>query len=150
MHSYYKLFVVNMFMNSFCSACKRELPTQSFCLIKGKRSKICLECDRRRHEERYLEKFNKEVMRLYNGRCVKCDGVENLNIVPVETLTLKKRNPKAMVLICNECKREGIPGMSPWIRSCAKCQHVWISKVQNTIQCPKCHSSYWHVPRRLK
>jgi hypothetical protein len=137
-------------MNSFCSKCKRELPLRSFCMIKGKVSRICLKCDRERHEEHYLENFNKKVMRLYDGRCVICNGVENLNIVPIETLKLKRRNSRAMVVICDVCKRDGIPSLPRWIRMCSRCKHAWIAKTEITIQCPKCHSSYWHLPKVKK
>ena len=135
-------------MTNFCSKCKRDLPLRSFCMIKGKVNRICLKCDRQRHEERYLKKFNREVTRLYNGRCAVCDGLENLNIVPIEILARKRRNPKAMVLICDVCKREGIPSLPNWIRTCRKCGHTWIAKLKITTQCPRCHSSYWHRPRR--
>ena len=129
-----------------CSKCKKELPSRSFCKIKGKLSRICLKCDRKRHEEDYLKNFNKAVMQLYDGRCVMCDGVENLEIIP--TMKTRRRNIKAMVLICSNCKRKGVPTMSRYLRDCMRCGHRWVAMKPTTIQCPKCGSSYWHMPKR--
>jgi hypothetical protein len=136
-------------MDSRCSKCKKELPLKSFCKIKGKVSRICLKCDRQRHEEDYLKKFKVKVMQRYNGRCTMCNRTDMLNIIPIESLAQKKRrNPGTMILICDECKRDGIPALPDWIRTCLRCSHNWIAKTKITTQCPKCHSAYWHIPRK--
>lgn len=132
-----------------CLSCKLKLPLSDFGKNKAQRSglnTICLKCDRLKHKENRLIEMEKSVRRHYNGRCVICDGVENLQIEPI--FQTKRLCAKAMVLICSNCKRQGIPTMTNYVRNCFRCGHKWIAKKRNTITCPKCRSPYWHTPRR--
>lgn len=133
-------------MNSFCYKCKKELPEKAFCKIKGRISRVCLACDRTIHNDRKRKEIETTVYKIYNGRCVKCDGVENLEIIPVMKTALP--NPKAMILLCTICKREGIPTMTRYVRDCIRCGHRWIARKNETVTCSKCKSPYWNKAAR--
>ena len=138
-------------MTQTCTSCKRSLPATDFCKNRNEktgRNTVCLKCDRDRHGQRLQEDLERKVRVAFNGHCVICDTTENLEIVPI--IEMKRRNPKAYVLVCSRCKAVGIPKASPYLRDCAKCGYRWIAKNANTIRCPnpKCRSPYWHVPRR--
>lgn len=90
----------------------------------------------------------KKVRLLYGGRCSMCNSFENLEIVP--TMEIKKRNARAMILICSACKRDGIPTVTNYLRKCFRCGHVWFALKTITITCPKCKSPYWHLPKQVK
>jgi protein-arginine kinase activator protein McsA len=136
-------------MNKKCVGCNREKPLSSF----GKNSSqpsginyICLECARNRRRDQLDVELERKVRVLFNGRCVLCDTVENLEIVPMANT--KWRTPRAMVLICSRCKAKGIPTASPYRRDCARCNYSWFARKNVTTTCPSCGSAYWHVPRK--
>ena len=133
---------------SRCSKCKRELPELAFCKVKGKINRICLACDRIIHNDRKRREIETAVYKRYDGRCFKCDGIENLEIIPIMKTVFP--NPNAMILICAACKREGIPMLSPYIRDCFRCGHRWVARKQVTVICPKCHSVYWFNPKKVR
>ncbi len=31
---------------------------------------------------------------------------------------------------------------------CLRCGHDWIPRTERPETCPKCHSAYWHRPRK--
>lgn len=136
-------------MTKTCMACKRQLPVTDFCKNKNSPTginSICLKCDRDRHKTVLTSELERKVRIAFDGHCAICDTVENLEVVPI--IQVKRRVPKAYILLCSHCKAQGIPQTSPYLRDCAKCGHRWVVRKQNTITCPKCKSPYWHVPRR--
>jgi hypothetical protein len=141
-----------MYMNKTCVSCRREFPISSFGKNKSQPSGvnyICLACARKRRHERLTNELEREVRLLYNGRCVICDTVENLEIVQMNEMTreIKRRTARGYVLICSRCKAKGIPTVSPYRRDCAKCKYQWFARNKVTLTCPKCGSARWHVPR---
>jgi ribosomal protein S27AE len=101
---------------------------------------------RKRRSDRLDEKMEREVRILFNGRCIICDTVEDLEVIPM--FEMKRRNPRACVLLCPKCKARGIPKISPYRRDCARCGHRWFARSKNTVRCPKCGSPYWNTLRR--
>jgi len=33
---------------------------------------------------------------------------------------------------------------------CKRCGWLWVSKLDNPVVCPKCHSPYWNIPKETK
>ena len=137
-------------MMKTCLRCKRLMPIGEFgpnARMPDKHHFYCRHCAMEAARAWATSEFEKKVRKMYGGHCVICDGVENLEIVA--TLEMKRRTPKAMVLICTACKRDGIPNMTSYRRNCSRCWHWWFARKQTapTLVCPKCKSPYWHLPK---
>ncbi len=34
------------------------------------------------------------------------------------------------------------------IQKCLRCNHEWLPRQEEIVQCPKCKSAYWNVPKK--
>lgn len=34
--------------------------------------------------------------------------------------------------------------------NCCKCNHKWLARVENPVQCPKCKSNLWNIARKTQ
>lgn len=132
-------------MTKICCHCHRDLSLDDFgpnARYEDKHHYYCRKCASSLAYDRRTVNLKRKVREIYNGRCVICDGKENLEIISTAP-EMKKRDPKAMVLICAVCKREGIPTITKYLRSCLRCGHRWFARTSIIVVCPKCKSPYW-------
>jgi len=147
-------------LNKICSRCKKDLPTDDFCLNRASKdgfNSICRKCVAISRKENTWQRVRREVLERDNYQCVVCGSDESgdvsrlhvHHVVPRRDGGLDVKSNLVTLCVVHHGEIRGDLGSDleqyiPDLQRCKRCGHKWTSRVSRPVRCPKCQSPYWN------